>query len=136
MNSKMSKWTNLRKALLRNVPVHQEAARENMTPAGVSHDSPRTETCTFQGPGLQNTTKIQRKDPPPRRKDPLPPRERKRMKTVAGEGRKRANGRSCGGVVQRRGAQWRGPRKDTHQTKNLEDTTPHNTHNTHTWPKH
>ena len=28
--------------------------------AGTSHDSPRAQTCTFQGPGLQNT-KIQRK---------------------------------------------------------------------------
>ena len=30
--------------------------------AGVSHDSLRVQTCTFEGPGLQNTTKIQRED--------------------------------------------------------------------------
>ena len=32
--------------------------------AGVSHDSPRAQTCTFEGPSIQkNTTKIQREDP-------------------------------------------------------------------------
>ena len=116
MNSRMSKVDELEeeagcreKTLLRNVPVHQEAARENMT-AGVSHDSPRTQTCTFQGPGLQNTTKFQRKDPS---------RKMKRMKTVAGEGKKKsewavlrrgrpaeggpAEGPSSGGGAERRG---------------------------------
>ena len=35
--------------------------------AGVSHDSPRARTCTFEGPNASNTTKIQREDPPPLR---------------------------------------------------------------------
>ena len=30
---------------------------------GVSHDSPRAQTCTFEGPGASNTTKIPREDP-------------------------------------------------------------------------
>ena len=30
--------------------------------AGVSHDSPRAQTCTFLGSGASNTTKIQRED--------------------------------------------------------------------------
>ena len=29
--------------------------------AGVSHNNQRAQTCTFEGPGLQKTTKIQRK---------------------------------------------------------------------------
>ena len=33
------------------------------TAAGASHDSPRAQTCTFEGPGLQNTAKTQREDP-------------------------------------------------------------------------
>ena len=57
--------------------------------AGVSHDSPRAQKCTFEGPGLQshhqNSTK-------------RPPREEERMKIVAGEGKKERNfGRSGGG---------------------------------------
>ena len=49
--------------------------------AGVSHDSPRAQTCTFKGPGLQNTTKIQREDTQ---------RGKKRTNFAAGEGKKRA----------------------------------------------
>ena len=30
--------------------------------AGVSHDNPKAQTCTFEGPGASNTTKIPRKD--------------------------------------------------------------------------
>ena len=57
--------------------------------AGVSHDSPRAQTCTFEGPGLHNTTKIQREDPQ---------RGKKQMKIVEGEGKKERNfGRSSGG---------------------------------------
>ena len=36
--------------------------------AGVSHDSPRAQTCTFEGPGASNTTKIPREDPQRERK--------------------------------------------------------------------
>ena len=49
--------------------------------AGVSHDRTRAQTSTCTGPGLQNTTKIQRKDPQEREE---------RMKIVAGEGEKGA----------------------------------------------
>ena len=42
----------------------------------VLHDSPRAQTCTFEGPNLQNTTKISREDPQEREE---------RMKIVAGE---------------------------------------------------
>ena len=42
---------------------------------------PETPTCTFQGPGASNATKIPRENPL---------REKKRMKIVAGEGKKRA----------------------------------------------
>ena len=61
--------------------------------AGVSHDSPRAQKCTFEGPGLQshhqNSTK-------------RPPREEERMKIVAcpaeGEGRVGRGGSGGGGV--------------------------------------
>ena len=45
------------------------------------YDSPRANTCTFQGPGSSNTTKIQRKDPQEREE---------RMKFPAGDGKKSA----------------------------------------------
>ena len=50
--------------------------------AGVPHDSPRAQTCTFERPGLQITTKIQRED--------LPERE-EREKFPAGERKKKRN---------------------------------------------
>ena len=49
-----------------------------MSAAGVSHDSPRAQTCTFEGPGLQSHHQISTK---------RPPREEERMKIVAGEGK-------------------------------------------------
>ena len=85
--------------------------------AGVSHDNPRAQTGTFEGPGLQNTTKIQREDPPERKE---------RMKFSAGERKKReilggpGEGQSGGG-----GVRGRGP-------KILNTPTTHTTHNTHT----
>ena len=36
--------------------------------AGVAHDSPRAHTCTCEGPGASNTTKIPRENPPEREK--------------------------------------------------------------------
>ena len=45
-------------------------------PPAASHDNLRTPTCTFQGPGVSNTTKIPREDPPQREE---------RMKFPAGE---------------------------------------------------
>ena len=44
--------------------------------AGFSHDSQRAQTCTFEGPGASNTTKIPREDP-----------QRKREQTNMGSGR-------------------------------------------------
>ena len=41
---------------------------------GASHDSPRAQTCTVQGPGASNTTKI-----------PRPQEREERKKTVAGK---------------------------------------------------
>ena len=59
-----------------------------------SHDSPRAQTCTLEGPGISNTTKIQREDTK---------RETKRAEMVAGEEKKKRNfGRSGGGGVPRR----------------------------------
>ena len=49
--------------------------------AGVSHDSPRAQTCTFQHPGLQKHHQNLTKGPQERER---------RMKIVAGEGKKRA----------------------------------------------
>ena len=50
--------------------------------AGGSHTTARElQTCTFEGPGASNTTKIPRKKPKEREK---------RIKTVAGEGKKSA----------------------------------------------
>ena len=40
----------------------------NLLPAGVSHNSPRAQTWTIEGPGASNTTKIPRKDPKEREK--------------------------------------------------------------------
>ena len=47
---------------------------------GVSHDNPRAQTCTFQGSGLQNTTKIQ-----PRKR----PRETQKERNGGGKGKKK-----------------------------------------------
>ena len=50
--------------------------------AGVSHDSPRAQTCTFEGPRVfKNTTKIQREDPQ---------RGKKRTNFAAGQGKNSA----------------------------------------------
>ena len=42
--------------------VRAPAARSGGA-TGVSHDSPRAQMCTFQGPGASNTTKIPGEDP-------------------------------------------------------------------------
>ena len=49
-------------------------------PPGLHTTTGELQTCTFQGPGASNTTKIPRKDP----------QERERQKIVAGEGKKSA----------------------------------------------
>ena len=51
--------------------------------ARVSHDSPRAQTCTFQGPGASNTTKIPR-DPQRERKRAKLGREREKKKRNVG----------------------------------------------------
>ena len=98
----------------------------------VSHDSPRAQTCTFEGPGLQshhqNSTK-------------RPPREEERMKTVAGEGKKKREiwggpvEEEWGEGVRRRGSQ--GERPNLGRTHENFEHTPHR-HNTphHTTPQH
>ena len=79
--------------------------------AGVSHDSPRAQTCTFEGSGLhkhqQNSTKRTNK------------REGEQNKIVVGEGKKERHfgrpggggsggGGSSGRVVQRGRVHWKG----------------------------
>ena len=64
-------------------------------PPVVSHDSPRAQTCTFGGPGLQKHPKIQRED--------LPEREKKeRNFRLEREKKERNFGRSGGGGVRGR----------------------------------
>ena len=59
---------------------------------GASHDSPRAQTCTFEGPSASNTTQIPREDPQERED---------RIKIVAGGEKKARNfGRSRGRAVQ------------------------------------
>ena len=63
--------------------------------AGASHDSPRAQTCTFEGSAFKNTTKIQREDPQ---------RGKKRTNFPAGEGKKERNfGRSWGRAILEKG---------------------------------
>ena len=77
--------------------------------AGGSHHSPRAQTCTFKGPGLQKHQNSTRR----------PPRERRNNENCGGRGEKRAKfwavrerlswgGRSCGGRFWG-GRSWRGP---------------------------
>ena len=61
--------------------------------AGVSHDSPRAQMCTFQGSGLQKT--------PTKFHERTQERER-RMKSVAGGGKKKSEILGCPAVVRRR----------------------------------
>ena len=61
--------------------------------AGVSHNSPRAQTCTFEGPGLQKNHQNSTKGPP---------REGRKKEIVAGEGKK---AKFC--VVRRRAVQER-----------------------------
>ncbi len=70
--------------------------------AGVSHDSPRAQTCTFQGSGLQNTTKIQREDT--QRETETAKRWREREEKERNFGRSGGGG-SSGGGVRRKGVQ-------------------------------
>ena len=63
--------------------------------AGVSHDSPRAQTCTFEDPVFKNTTKIQREDTQS---------GKKRTNFAAGERKKRAKF----WAVQEKGVQGKG----------------------------
>ena len=66
--------------------------------AGASHDNRELHTCTFQGPGLQNTTKIQRKDPRERRKNEnCGGRGKKKSEILGGPGEGRSRGRAVQG---------------------------------------
>ena len=71
-------------------------------PGGVSHDSPRTQTWTFQGPGASNTTKIPRQD--------LQEREKERKWLLEREKKALNFGRSSGGGFRVRGS-WGGERR-------------------------
>ena len=88
---------------------------------GVSHDSPRAQTCAFQGPGASNTTKIPRKDPQEREE---------RMKIVAG-GKK---SEILGGPAEGRSG---GAPKSWTNTQHCRHThSRHNTQQTHTHSRH
>ena len=65
-------------------PRGPKAARASHT-----HDSPRAQTCTFEGPGLQNITKIQREEPREREKknEFCGGRGRKKSEILGGPGR-------------------------------------------------
>ena len=83
--------------------------------AGVSHDSPRAQTCTFQGSGLQNTTTIQRKDTQ---------RDTETAKRWREREEKEPNfGRSGGGVQWRGGPAESGPGKSKPATTITTTTT-------------
>ena len=95
--------------------------------AGVSHDIPRAQTCTFEGPGLQkhhqNSTRRH-------------PKRHRKSETVAGKGRKRA--KFC--AVRWRGVQWRGSGGEAlnthHTTHNNNQTTTQHTTEQHTPTTH
>ena len=62
--------------------VHERApAARSGGAAGVSHDSPRAQMCTFQGSGLQKHQQNSTKGPQERER---------RMKIVAGRGKKKS----------------------------------------------
>ena len=101
---------------------------------GVSHDSPRAQTCTFRVPVFKNTTKNQREDTQ---------RETRRAKMWAGEGKKKRNfGRRCGwssaggssARVRPRGNRWVQQHNNntttTHNNTQQHPTTPNNTQHT------
>ena len=91
-------------------------------PPGFHSDSPRAQTCSFEGLGLQNTTKIQREDTQ---------RGKKRTNFAAGEGKKERNF----WAVQGKGGLGKGGSRGTEhdQTETVKPTpTPHSTQHTHT----
>ena len=64
-----------------SVTIPQSSPFVPFVPPAASHDSPRAQTCTFEGPGLKkNTTKIQREDPRER--------EKKQSENGCGRGKK------------------------------------------------
>ena len=84
--------------------------------AGASHDSPRAQTCTFHGPGLQTPPRFNEKTP----------RDRKRAKWWREREKKERNfGRSGGGGPVSGGlAQGPGESKPTTTTTTITTTTP------------
>ena len=101
-------------------------------PTGFHTTARELQTRTFEGPGASNTTKIQREDPPERKR---------RMKFPVGERKKRAKFWAVGGAVQRSGPARRsggaiggrrgGPGRKCTRPKNLEENFEHTTHTTH-----
>ena len=90
------------------------------------HDNQRAQTCTFEGPALQTPPKFHEKDQQEREK---------RIKIVAGEGKKRAKFWAVRRrAVRRRGVRRRGPEhnNNTQHTTTTTTTTKqqHNTNNT------
>ena len=121
-------------AKIRHPAVSQCVRARFDSAVGVSHESPRAQTCTFESPGLpknhQNST-IRHQ------------RQRKRTKMGAGEGKKRNFGRSGGGRsggrvsgvgVSRRRVVRRVQTNNQHQHttthNNTQPTTSPTTHNT------
>ena len=97
--------------------------------AGVSHDNPRAQMCTFEGPGASNTTKIQRKGPT---------REGEKKQNCGGREKKSEILGGPAEGVRRRGS-GRGPEHTHHthtttttQQQHSTTTQKHTTHSTHT----
>ena len=90
------------------------------------------QTCTFEGPGTSNTTKIRREPPEREKKTENTPREREKKSENGG---RRGKNRVKFGAVRRRGVQRRGSGgggpADT-QTRTHKTHTTHTHHNTHT----
>ena len=84
--------------------------RRRSKAASVSHDSPRAQTCTFEGLGLKNTTNIPRADPQDREAG-----EKQKTEILGGPEEERSGG--CRGTYR-------------HHTPN-HTTPPHNKHTTH-----
>ena len=87
--------------------------------AGVSHDSPRAQTCTFQGPGLQKHQQNSTKGP---QGENCGGRREKKERNFGRSG----GGLSGGGLST----------DNNHNNHSTTTTTPHNHHNHHNTPQH
>ena len=89
--------------------------------AGVSHDSPRAQTCTFEGPGLQKHNQNSTKRHPEReeKNEFCGGRGKKKSEILGGPG----EGRSRGRAVQGKGGPGEGRSQEGRSKPNLETNT-------------